>query len=223
MQLTDLRLPVGTRMQLNFLGQDYKRYPSEALLMGYLPGQTVLVHLVRKAPQVLLYEGMRLDVRMVLPAGIVSFDSTLDCQREEPVPYLHLVWPESVKVEPLRRSRRYALQAPVTVLAQSDMGIATSQDEGMLRDISQAGARIALPRQLGEVVRKVKLSARLVVAGMEHELALSGEVQRAFGKSERDPDYPFSYGVAFVDVQPPQRLLLLALCHELQGNSPWGG
>ena len=48
------------------------------------------------------------------------------------------------------------------------------------------------------------------------------QLKRAFGRNEKAADFPFVYGVSFIDLTPAQRLLLLALCHELQGHSAFG-
>jgi hypothetical protein len=60
------------------------------------------------------------------------------------------------------------------------------------------------------------------VAGMKQSLELTGEVKRAFGRSDKVADFPFIYGVSFIEPTPPQRLLLLALCHELQSGAAYG-
>jgi hypothetical protein len=45
MQFTDLRLPLGTRMQLNITCHDYKPMALPAQLLGYRSGFKLLVHL----------------------------------------------------------------------------------------------------------------------------------------------------------------------------------
>ena len=104
MDFADLRLPVGTRMQLNFVGLDYKRYPSDAALLGYRARESVLVFLPKKPPQVLLREGVKVEAKMVLQMGIISFASVIQLICEQPYTYLHFVWPHKIELEPLPSS-----------------------------------------------------------------------------------------------------------------------
>ncbi|MDB6063348.1 MAG: hypothetical protein JWM78_3451 [Verrucomicrobiaceae bacterium] len=223
MDFADLRLPVATRMQLNFIGLDYKRYPSEASLLGYRARESVLVYLPKKPPQVLLREGVKLEAKTVLQMGIVSFSSTIQLICEQPYTYLHFTWPHKVELEPLRRYPRFPLDTALTLTAVSAQGIATARLRGCFRDMSLQGARIALEKALPESLSKVLIHAKVAVAGMNQSLELHGEVKRAFGRDEKSTDPNFHYGISFTELPPPQRLLLLALCQELQGVSMHGG
>lgn len=223
MDFADLRLPVGTRVQLNFTGLDYKRYPSDAALLGYRVRESVLVFLPKKPPQVLLHEGVKLEAKMVLQMGIVSFASSVQQIYEQPFLYLHFAWPRKIDLEPLRRYPRFSLDAALLLTAISAQGINTAKLRGNFFDMSLQGARIALEKELPEQVSRVLITAKVVVAGMEHTLELNGEVRRAFGRDEKAAAPSFHYGISFLDLAPPQRLLLLALCQELQGVSMHGG
>jgi hypothetical protein len=221
MNFADLRPPVGARLQLDFIGRDYKHYPCEALLVGFMPEESVLVRFHRKPLQVLLYDGMSLDVRLAMQSGIVQFRTTLTTQVESPLSYLHLSWPVALQFEPLRRNQRFPFQLALEATARSSIGIATARTAGRFVDISPAGARVALERELSSVVTQLDIAAQPVVAGARQTLQLTAEVKRNFGRDARDERLPFHYGLAFPLLTPAQRLLMLALCHELQGNS-WG-
>jgi hypothetical protein len=222
MEFADLRLPVATRMQLNFIGLDYKRYPSDASLLGYRPGESVLVYLPKKPPQVLLREGGKVEGKFALQMGIVSFSSLIRSICEEPYSYLHFTWPHDVHLEPLRRYPRFTIDTQLSLMALSAQGITTARLRGRFCDISLQGARINLEKELNSTVSTVQLSAKVMVAGMEHALELRGEVKRSFGRDEKNADYPMGYGISFAELPPTQRLLLLALCQELQGGAPYG-
>ncbi len=218
MEFSQLKLPVAARMQINFIGLDYKRYPSEASLLGYRNGESVLVYLPKKPPQVLVREGVKVEVKSALQMGIVSFTSTILQICEQPFPYLHFAWPQKVELEPLRRYPRFSFQNPLQLTAFTAMGIATAKLRGHFRDISLQGARIGLEKELTSAVTKVMLTARVTVADLEHSLELHGDIKRAFGRDEKAADFPFTYGISFSEMSPPQRLLMLALCQELQSS-----
>lgn len=213
-----LKLPVATRMQLNFVGLDYKRYPSEASLLGYRNGESVLVYLPKKPPQVLVREGVKVEVKFALQTGIVSFASTILQVCEQPFSYLHFAWPQKIEIEPLRRFPRYSVDMPLQLTAFTAMGIATAKLRGRVRDISLQGVRLGLEKELTSSVTKVLLTGKVKVADMEHSLELHGEIKRAFGRDDKALDNPFTYGVLFGEMSPPQRLLMLALCQELQSR-----
>ena len=216
MEFSELKLPVATRMQLNFIGLDYKRYPSDASLLGFRNHESILVFLPKKPPQVLVREGVKIEARFALQMGIVSFASTILEVCERPYSYLHFAWPQKIELEPLRRFPRFTLQAPLNLTAFSAQGIATAKLRGRFRDISLQGARVGLEKELSNTATKVLLTAKVRVANMDHTLELHGEIKRSFGRDEKAADNPFTYGVSFNELPPPQRLLVLALCQELQ-------
>lgn len=222
MLFADLKLPVATRLQLNFVGRDYKRYPCEASLLGFRPDESVLVCLPSKPPQVVLRENMKLEAMVVRPTGIARFESAVLCLSDRPFSYLHLAYPDTVSLEPLRRTPRFALDIPLTVTAATALGITTARLRGRFCDISLQGARLATEKELTATVNRLTLTATVTVAGMQQVLEVAGELKRSFGRDEQRPDIPFVHGVSFVDLSAPQRLLLLALCHELQSGGSYG-
>lgn len=218
----DLRLPVGTRMKLEFVGRDYKRYPIDGVLLGWRTDYSVIVQLPPIPAQVLLYDGMRIEARLGLQVGVITFQTSLDCRVDQPFEHYHFTWPVGVQVEPLRSTPRFAFDHPLQASAQTALGVTTARATGRFLDISQTGARVALDRGLTSIVTRLQLAAAVAVAGCEQQLRLTAEVRRSFDKSASG-DFPYSYGLVFVEPPPQQRLLLHALCHQLQGNVSWRG
>ncbi len=217
MQFVDLKLPVATRLQLEFIGQDYKRYPCEAVLLGFRVGESVLVYLPKRPPQVTLRISTKLEAKLALQSGIVRFESFVYELCTQPYPYLHLAYPASVSLEPLRRVPRFPLSTALRAVAYSQLGVATGYLDGRFLDISVDGARVSLDKELSSVATRVDVSAKVSVAGTEQQLELRTELKRSFGRSDKGDGW--HYGLAFQELSPPQRLLLLALCHELQSGS----
>lgn len=218
MQLAELKLPVATRMQLEFIGQDYKHYPCEAVLLGYRVGESVLVYLPKRPPQVTLRVGMKLEAKLALQSGLVGFESFVYELCTQPYPYLHLAYPAAVSLTPLRRVPRFPLTAELKAVAYSQLGVATGYLDGRFLDISLNGARVLLDKELSSVAVRIDVTATVTVAGTEQQLAFRTELKRSFGRNEKG-DAGWQYGLAFQELSPPQRLLLLALCHELQSGS----
>lgn len=222
MQFADLKLPVASRMLLGIQGQDYKNYNCEASLLGYRAGESVLVTLSKKPAQVMLFEGAKIDVRVAMQMGIAQFTSTLDLVCNSPFLYLHLAYPQVIKMEALRKNPRYPLSAEFSMVAQTSFGVSTGKMPGRFLDISVNGARIALARELSSAVPKVQLSAAIMVGGMSQELDLTAVIRRSFGRDESIADKPYVYGVSFENIPPLQTLLVLAICHESQSGTIGG-
>lgn len=217
MQFAELKLPVGTRVQLTFVGQDYKRHPCDGQLLGYRAGESLLVWFPKRPPQVLLRVGARLEVRLAMQSGIATFETSIDQICSQPYTYLHLNYPGSISLTPLRRVPRFAFDSPLAATASSASGVTTAHPQGRFVDISVNGARVALDRELGSVVSRVDVTCEVDVAGLRQKLALACEVRRTF-EPMPDSAFPFRYGLAFNELPPTQRLLLLALCHQLQSD-----
>jgi hypothetical protein len=219
MQFAELRLPVAARLLISIQGQDYKNYNCEATLLGYKAGESLMITVAKKPAQVLLREGAKIDVRAAMQMGIAQFASRIERVSTAPYPYLHVAYPTEIAMETLRRYPRFPLTAEFSMVAQTSFGISTGKMPGRFVDISVNGARIALQKELSAAVPKVTLSAQLVVAGTQQELAVTAAIKRAFGRDETMADKPFVYGVSFEDMPPLQTLLVLALCHELQSGA----
>ena len=212
MQFSDLRIPIGTRMQLVITGTDYKTQTVPAQLMGYRTGVTLLAYAPKK-PAVAVVRDSKVSVRLGLQSAIIQFDSAVDHVSEQPFYYLHLKYPETVVIEQqLRRCPRFDFDRPVTASAADNAATLA----GRFADISLNGARIVFDQELPQ--KEVTLSTKIFVVGSEQELCLKVKVQSVAAPTGA-ASTTFIYGAAFVDVTPSQKLLLQALCYELQSGA----
>ena len=219
MQFAELRLQVGARLLLGIQGQDYKTHNCAGLLLGYKPGESVLVTIPKKPAQVLLHEGAKIDARVAMQMGVAQFSSQIDHVCNSPFFYLHLAYPPVITMEMQRKYPRFPLSTEFSMIAQTSFGINTGRMPGRFLDISVNGARLALPKELSATVPQVTLLAPLTVAGLAQQLEVTAVIRRPFGRDETLPDKPFVYGVSFENMPPLQTLLVLALCHELQSGA----
>jgi len=220
MEFHELRLPVAARMLLLIQGQDYKTHHCEAQLLGYRPGESVLVTLAKKPAQVLIREGVRMDARVAMQMGVAQFSTRIEQLCAQPFPYLHLAYPSEIKMEALRKYPRFPFLAEVAIVAQTSFGVSTGRMPGRFLDISVNGARIAMAKELSGAVPKLTLLAPVTVSGIDQEMEVTAVIRRSFGRDESLPDKAYVYGISFEEVPPLQKLLLLALCHELQSGGP---
>ena len=219
MQFVDLNLKVGSRLLLQAQGQDYKRHTCEGRLLGYRPEGSIILSIVKKPPQVLLQDGLGVDVRVAVPSGLVDFTSSILCAMELPYRHWHLQFPTEVKLKPLRSEARYRFDAAFSAVAHTSLGLRLEDIKGVICDISLRGARIALNKKLGEIVTGVAIKCPVVVAGVAQEFSVDVSIKRDFGGDGEMAEYPYVYGVLFADVAPAQQMLLMALCYELSSET----
>lgn len=213
MQFTDLRFPLGTRMQLNVTGNDYKPLTLAAQLLGYRSGFTILVYLAKKPPAPAQRDA-KVSVRAGLQSAIIQFDSVIEHVFEHPYFHLHLKYPDAVVIEQqLRRFPRFEIDAPVTAT------IANKPDDsfaGRLVDISLNGARLVFDQKIP--AQEITLSSTIFVVGGQQQLSVKATLKSVPAASQDESSATFVYGASFMDVSATQKLLLQALCYELQSN-----
>lgn len=209
MQFTDLRVSTGTRLQLNIIGSDYKSIALPAQLLGYRANVTLLVSLAKKLPPT-IHRDAKVSVRVGLQSAIVQFDTSIEHIAELPYFYLHLKYPTEVVIEKqLRQAPRFELEAPVSAMIDGS----SNSIAGRIVDISLNGARIIFDEEI--TAKEVSLTSMLFVVGGKQELNLNASLKRVTTDSLDE----YVYGVSFIATSAAQKLLLQALCYELQSNA----
>ena len=216
MDFSDLKVSTGARVQLTLSGQNYKSYRCEAVLVGFRDHKSIMISILNKPPQVLLHEGLDADVTIVMPLGIVRLQSTVDRICEQPFHYIHLDYPRDIRFEQLRKFPRFNFDNELSVVAKTNLGVSTAKMKGAFCNISQEGAKLALAKELSNVVTKLSIESSVIIADEEHTLEITGQIKRSFGREDQYKDYPFSYGIAFELEDSYTRMSLLALCYQLQ-------
>lgn len=216
MEFSELKVNTGARIQLTLSGQNYKSYRCEAVLVGFRDNRSIIISIINKPPQVLLYEGLTADVTIVQPLGIIRLETTIDTLCESPFPYIHLEYPRDIKFDQLRKFPRFNYDRKLSIVAKTDLGVSTAKMEGCFCNISQEGAKLALAKELSNVVTKLAIESMVDIAGEPHKLEINGDIKRTFGREDQFPKYPFAYGVSFDLEDSYTRMSLLALCYELQ-------
>lgn len=219
MKFSDLHLKIGSRIQLQVQGKDYKPYNCEARLLGFKPNGSVLVTIAEKPPQVTLMEGLDASARLAVPAGLVDFKTSVEQLCESPYKYLHLSYPDEIQLKPLRSEARFKFTAPFSLAAETSLGMKLDSMAGQFLDISLNGARVALEKKMGDIVTKLIITTEVTVGGIQQTMPLTAEIKRSFGQEEKLKGQPHVYGVSFIDVSAEQQMLLMALCYELNNEA----
>ena len=213
MELTDLQIPLATRIQLTVAIPDHTPQTCVAQLLGYRVGQSMLLYLPKR-PTAPLRSDLNVIARAGLQSAIIRFDTKIVQVHERPYLYLHLQYPDEVIIEQqLRQAPRFSFGASASGVVQESAAKVSCE----FVDISLSGARLYFDEKLPTEAARLTLSCSVRIAQAEQQLELVAEIKSL---PEKNIEAPFVYGVAFVEITPAQQILLQALCFELHAKKP---
>ncbi|MDP1932756.1 MAG: flagellar brake protein [Gammaproteobacteria bacterium] len=216
MNFDDLRLASGTVIQLQFIDDSRKRFPSR--LMGHLEGRSILVtHPVQDGRLLRIRNGQRVIARAMTNSAAVAFTSNVEALCSSPYPYLHLDYPEMISMNRIRRSPRIAVTMPVSMLVLSEIP-RTAEKPARLVDISPTGARLeagSLGLNIGD---EISLTGKFRLSEMEKSVTLVGIIRARIASVAGDvterASAPAVYGVEFQSITEEIRLFLHAFVYQ---------
>lgn len=182
-------------------------YP--ARLLGYMPGQTVLITAPRDEGKLLtLREGQLIGVKGFSGQTIYTFNGTVQKICFVPFPYIHVSWDDGrLEKTTVRNSRRVGAHIDASLVLLLPDG--EQRRSVMVNDLSTGGAEITVS---GAVTGKVRLEFSLEVAGANFPFHLTGSVRKR--KDQGEQESVARFGVAFEDLLPEQKIALHAWIHE---------
>ncbi len=172
MEYSDLKLQVGESVQLQPRdGDTGKRLHGKVI--GYLPGQSLLVTTPRIKDKVMIIrEGQPFVVRMMLGNRIVGFASTVLRSCARPYPYLHLSFPEEMEQIVVRQAQRVRVKLFASLKNDNPEFRSEKPHPVTIVDISTSGAMVIAPEQVGEVDDEVILTCVLKIAETDKLLTI---------------------------------------------------
>tara|TARA_R110000868_G_scaffold408964_2_gene693502 strand:- start:91573 stop:92280 length:708 start_codon:yes stop_codon:yes gene_type:complete len=220
MQFEELKLPIASLFDVILIGQDYKRHQCRAKLIGYQKPQRLILELVNKPPQVLLHQGLKIEAAISLALGYAYFETEIDELVSGSSPYLVLAYPSKLDYTAQRSEPRMPVDQPIEVVGKTALGMDTSTMHGHILDVSCAGARIVVEKELTAMVTQISLGVMLSLPSLERDMTIMAKVVKASAISSDHPDYPFAYGLRFVGLPAIDSYFLQAFCYqmELQGR-----
>lgn len=214
MRLEELNLSIGQPLELIIVGQDYKRHQCRGELIGYKAGKSLSIHIPIKPPQVLLRDKLPLEVTVQLPNGVATFESEIEQLNEFPFLALQCEYPRSVNFERKRREVRIPVDTQVQVIGHTNIGMKTDSISGYALDVSFTGGRIALEKELTNMVKKISVGLLLETEDIRRDLEIMAVVRNQSEKSDDHPDCNFCYGIEFIELEDIDRFFLRAYCLE---------
>lgn len=209
-----LELQVGDNLQLQFVGDDRdRRY--NARVIGYLPGQSLVVTTPRRDNKVILIrESQPVVIRMLSGNSVYAFTTQVLCSCNKPYPYLHLGYPKQLERIVVRKAQRARADLIISVYPGD-----TDRDEGepksaVMLDVSTTGSLLRSTASVGEVGEKVRLSTRLQFGKVQTYLSIPCTI-RNVRKERGDGGRTLYYtGVEFQVTEEQDIILLHGFVYE---------
>jgi len=180
-------------------------------LVGYIRNVSILVTIPRVHHQPLgMVEGERTEVRMLTGRNIYVFDAQVIKACLAPAPYMHLSFPDKVQRQSLRKAPSARANLPVTV----ENGGARA--EGVIANLSAAGARVDAVASLGAKGQNVMLAFQVDLDGMKRTMSLSAQIMhlRVPEPKAKAAAGQVEHGVEFQDVSEEDGLWLRCLVYK---------
>jgi len=209
---TQIDIDVGTIMQME-LSSDEERPRVEVALIGYLTENSILVTAPDKG-------GVTTEIKVDDPvtlrymAGNDIFAFTTKVQKlcSEPFPYLHLRYPVTFDVVPVRKAQRVETNIEIVVAR----GGAPIGDAGVvLRDLSATGCKVVSKLgALGQQDDILSLSIPLRFSGMHEKLRVAAVVRTVIKLDSGDGEKLIQHGLEFGKLDQQQRLFINGYVYE---------
>ena len=211
MNFSDLRLPTGTTLQLQFIDVSGERSPAK--LIGSVEGQSVLVtHPQRGGKMIHVVKDERVIVRAITSSAAIAFQSSVQKVCTSPVNYLHLEYPSDVTVNRVRTSPRISIELEAKV--RNISAAANDAIDARLLDLIPTGARVELPAETVKVGDEIAISSIFNFSDVEREVNLMGIVRARMSEGEKASEKPIVYGIEFSQLNEELTLFLHAYVYQ---------
>lgn len=196
-----LDLAVGTRLQMQRVGNDERRYLTR--LVGCLPGVSVIVRTPSDDGGIVLFrEGETAIVRAFSGTAAFAFTAVVLAVRFTPETYLHLAYPKRIEGTAVRTQKRVDVALIATAHRADD-----ASEEGtaaQVLDLSAGGAKLRTREALGSQGDRLLVAFRLPTPQGDATLSLPSEIR----SSTTDDEGQVHHGIRFVDIEPLHALAL---------------
>lgn len=215
-----LKLQVGDNIQVQlFSDPDDNRYLVKVI--GFVPGQSLIVHTPRtRGNSLLLREGQLLTLRVLSGNTVYAFETNVLRSCMQPYPYLHLAYPREFEHMVVRKAPR----ARVNVIASVVNYGSDARDKlpAVLIDLSVSGGMIRAGQPCGEIGDNITVAAKIKVVNIEKYITIPAVIRRVrvLDNPEKPGQPEYHYGLEFQFLEPDDQLVLHGLVFEqiVQGN-----
>lgn len=196
---------IGERVQIRLLGREAQVFYL-AHLIGYVRGRTILITVPENAGQRIdMSDGEKLEVRMFTGGNIYVFQSMIQRACISPVHYMHLDYPDSLRIQRLRRSPWAAVDLLAAVSERQG-----DKDVAHIVNLSPDGAKLHTPSVLGGKGERLQLRIHAGMDEIKNTLFLEAVIQhvRTVRAGAGEDTAMLEYGLEFRRVSPQDALWL---------------
>lgn len=206
----DINLQVGTRVQMS-LRQGAQQLVYYTELIGYLEGEYLIVKTpVENGLTVRMQVDEQVILRIFSGLNVFTFNCNVKTIFRSPHFYVHLSFPNDIKIKALRSAIRARVDLPVQINGVSRAGVIT--------DISVTGAAIVADSELGVCDEKIAISFTFPIQPTNQSAQI--ETSATICSIQLLPDKKkiavprFSHGISFHEIDSTSQAMLLNLVYE---------
>lgn len=204
-RFSQLRLPAGSVLHLDFLGESAARPRVALRLIGQIEGGSVLLSAVNAQGAVVPFrEGELVQVKVIAGNDIGAFTALVQKVCFAPYPYIHISYPDAVQMKVLRRHARVDTRLIVAATFEGQEGAAPMA--GLAVNLSASGMRLEMGQGVLQRGDRLRIALRLPAAGDERTLALAGVVRTV--ATQAAPPGRAHCGIEFDELPAVDRLVL---------------
>ncbi|EAQ63284.1 hypothetical protein MED121_00020 [Marinomonas sp. MED121] len=221
--LDDLEISLGANLQLEFIPSSARH---TVKIIGHVPRRSLIVSCpMVNGKNILVRDNQIVMARLMLDTAVCAFSTKVAKSYLEPLPHLHLSYPEFVETSVVRQSVRVETRLISAVEPLNDPESIESIDSGFLVDLSLGGCRLISKNDFGHEGNVLNLALNLNVAGFNQVLKIRCEIRtqevqmreqvesslqdNAF-ISKMESDFLYVYGFKFTDITKEKKILLTA-------------
>lgn len=208
----DLELQTGDTLHLQFVG-DERRY--NARVIGYLPGQSLVVTTPRRDNKVMLVrEGQPVVIRMLSGNSVYAFTTQVLCTCSKPYAYLHIGYPKQLERIVVRKAQRARAEQIISVSPANEDASEAEPKSAVMLDISTTGSLLRSTTALGRVGETVRLSTRMNIANLQSYLCIPSAIRNVRQERGNDGRTLYYTGVEFQVTEEKDMILLHGFVYE---------
>ncbi len=202
---------IGERVQIRLLNGSSQTYFT-ARLIGYVRDKSILLTTPTIAgKRIDIGDSELLECRMLNGSNIYIFQSELVRACASPMHYLHLQYPQSVRVQKLRNAPRARVHIAATATDTKNQA-----SPAQILDLSPDGCLLVSPATLGQAGYALTVAFTAMVDELQKPLKLNGSIQHvgvAKAGQNGSPEV-IEYGIAFSKCSDEERLWLKSVVYQ---------
>ncbi|MES9831122.1 MAG: flagellar brake protein [Candidatus Thiodiazotropha sp. DIVDIV] len=202
-------LQIGDVLQLQFAPPADNQDRFSATLVGFLPGQSLVITTPRKSGNpIIIRDGQSFTVRMLQGSNIFGFVARVLHVSSKPYPHIHLAYPDDVESAVVRNAPRVPTELPAIVIKPQGESGEDLQRKVIISDISSTGARVIDTQELGKVGSVIHVSQTLSVCGGSDVLKVLAVIRNIRETPGPEGTIRYLHGLEFRGLNRFQQLIL---------------